>query len=162
MRIIFPLGLCCLLLAAPAAGASQARDYEGVRAAVSALNDPAARASLFLPNAGGSSQLQARLAAPPFREPPSNGHWEVVISHEPMGEAQVVPVPGPVLVAPPPAVQTPRIVVRDIRFSAPNRAVVDATIQHPGQGSGGDTELRLVMVRGSGTWRVASAHFGKP
>ena len=194
MRILrgAAVGFSCLLAAA-ATGRAQTSDYDAVESALAALNNPAARASLFTPDADGRLLLEGLLGAPaatlhaqavPLLEDSAAAvlrapglSVELVISSEPMGEAQLVPINlwlAPITI-PRTSAPSPHLISHHIRFITADVASIDAVIENPAQSfenlqsAGGDlvlkrpasTELVLIMVKEDGNWRVAMARVTK-
>jgi len=182
MRIVT---LCGCLGLAVGTWANQASDVDSVKSAVAALNDPAARASLFTLDANGRPQLEALLATPggPYQlfpntvMPVPDQNLTVIISHEPMGEAQIVmpPLAPYVNVLARPATKPPHITARGVRFVTSDVAVVDAVIDNPVQGfanfqtadagvnkRAATAEVVLILVKQGGDWLVSVARLAKP
>jgi len=175
------------LVLAVGAWGNEASDLVSVQSTVAALNDPAARASLFTLDANGRPQLEGLLASPgalgPYRVFPNtvmpvpDQNPTVVISHEPMGEAQIVMPPlAPYFNGVPRATtKPPHITTRSVRFVTSDVAVVDAVVDNPAQGfanfqavDGGSSTKRaatadvvLILVKQGGDWLVSVARLAK-
>ena len=178
-------GLCCCLVLAVGAWANEASDLDSVRSTVAALNDPAVRGSLFTLDANGRLQLEALLGSngapyvvfPNTVMPVPDQNPTVVISHEPMGEAQIVIPPlAPYFNGVPRATaKPPHITARSVRFVTSDVAVVDAVVDNPAQGfanfqavdAGSSTkraataDVVLILVKEGGDWLVSVARLAK-
>ncbi len=93
-----------------AAWADETADRAAIDRAVTALNDPGQRAGAFAKGANPVTELSRLLNSfPPVSHLPlgqpgpasSDARFTVVISHEPWGEATIVPVPSAIAPAMP-------------------------------------------------------------
>jgi len=200
--------VCSLILFAASGWAGELSDYTAVESAVAGLNNRTTRAALFTKDADGRAMLEQLLrprvplglqapvpmpvdtesTEPTIVRVPGLS-LELAISHEPMGEAQLRPIPWPPVqgfyglpTGFGPAGPT-NIISRNIRFITPDVAVVDASIQarppSPVRFSTPDlarvetpirtldedvplTDVVLVMVKSDGRWLVAVARRAIP
>ncbi|HUB83107.1 MAG TPA: hypothetical protein VMB03_30110 [Bryobacteraceae bacterium] len=177
------VGGCCLLLAV-AGWANETSALDSVKSTVAALNDPAARGSLFTSDASGRFQLEGLLSSPgtPNRALPDvvrlvpERNPTVVISHEPLGEAQIViATPAVYFNGVPRSPKPPHIASRGVRFVTSNVAVVDAVVDNPAQGfanfqpllagsvnqRAAAVDVVLILVKQGGNWLVSVARVAK-
>jgi hypothetical protein len=162
MRNTKALFLLPIFLAATA-WADETTDRASIDRTIAALNDPDQRGSLFDKGADPVFEI-ARLAnafpfllQPPMGgpdAPPSDTHLTVIISHEPWGEATIVPAP----VGIEPAV--PRVTSGPIQFLSPDVALVEGTARPAGRIV--STPVIFVMLREDGFWKIGSLRVLKP
>ena len=205
MRILreAALGVGCILILATIGRANDPSDYEAVESAVAALNNPAIRPLLFANGVDGRLLLEGLLEVPATSGPGQASPYsegdsatvvrvpglglELQVSHEPLGEAQIMPSRSLVPIAavgsgffgvegnPRAGIRSPRIASRHVRFVTADVALVDAVIENPMSGFanlqsvGGErvseratsARLVLIMVKEEGSWRVAVARLTK-
>ncbi|MGD0870076.1 MAG: hypothetical protein ABSB88_11035 [Bryobacteraceae bacterium] len=159
MKTIF---LVPFLLVA-AAWADETADRASIARAVTALNDPGQRAGAFAKSANPVTEILRLVNAfPPVAHPPlgqleppsSDARLTVVISHEPWGEATIVPVPSGIA----PAV--PRIESGPIQFLNPDVALVEGTARPADRIV--PMPVLFVMLREGPDWKIGSLRVLKP
>jgi hypothetical protein len=143
--------LCLSLLLASGAWADQLDDRAAIEKTISTLNTTVVKRAAFTVDFNVAELTRLWPSSPFWRITPGS----VVISHEPWGEAQWVPA----AVLPP---QAPlRLMIRSVRFSTPDVAIVDA-VHEPNDTSSQRIPVVLVMKREGTDWRIASVQKAAP
>ena len=154
-RHLFPMRMALCFFFAARGWAQDATDQVGILGVLSALNEVHREESVFARDADGAPDLE-RLQAVPARlvvlNPlgnPSNPA-RVVISHEPFGEAVLVPPRATT------ELTNPRITAGTVRFITPDVAVAEASYTYR-EGANSETAPLLVILKRDGKdWKIAS------
>ena len=138
--------LCLSILLASAGWADQLDDRASIEKTISTLNRSAVGRGSFTPDFSFAELERVWPASALW----GIARWRVIVSHEPWGEAQVVPI----MTVPPQA--PPRLAIRSVRFITGDVALVDAVIEPRDSTPPQRVPVLLVMKRDGTDWRIAS------